>query len=148
MNLVYTLAGHGFHVARGIGDDPAKIVAAVAAAAGGAWRVLDRADYVPAAGSEDEEWRQDHAAAQDQQLFGWLAQEAASFSNGGLKFCPSSHRHGVLSPRDVKAHAARPFAAPELAAGDLVVMNPLTIHSSAKCEGPRARLVRFRFGPA
>ncbi len=148
MNLVYTLSNHGFAVHRAVGLDEEAILAAVAAAAGGSWAFAGQADYTPEAGSDAEQWRQDHEAAQARQLYAWLLLEDANFSNGGLKFCPSSHRHGPLSPRDVKAHAARPFAAPELAAGDLVIMHPLTIHASAKANGPRPRIKRFLFAPA
>lgn len=125
MNITYTLPNHGFEIHRGFALDPT-------------WRVVSREEALPA-----EDWRQDLESAAAGYTIVWVAISAASFSNGGLKLCPSSHKHGVLTPGEARAHAARPFAAPELAAGDAIVMNPLTIHAKAMAQGEGARFERI-----
>jgi ectoine hydroxylase-related dioxygenase (phytanoyl-CoA dioxygenase family) len=119
MNITYTLSNHGFEIRRGFTPDPA-------------WTVLSRQETAPA-----EDWRQDLDNAEAGNLVVWVARTAANFSNGGIKLCPSSHKHGKLTPAEARAHAARPFAAPELEAGDAIVMDPLTIHAKAQGDGAR-----------
>jgi ectoine hydroxylase-related dioxygenase (phytanoyl-CoA dioxygenase family) len=119
MNITYTLANHGFEIVRGFALDPAC-------------RVVSREEFAPA-----EDWRQDLENAAAGHMIVWVALTRADFSSGGIKLCPSSHKHGVLTPGEARAHAARPFACPELQAGDAIVMHPLTIHAKAKGEGAR-----------
>jgi hypothetical protein len=119
MNITYALANHGFEIRRGFTIDPT-------------WQILSREEFAPA-----EDWSQDFENAAAGHTIIWLALSAASFSTGGIKLCPSSHKHGVLTPGEARAHAARPFACPELAPGDAVIMNPLTIHAKAPGEGAR-----------
>ncbi|MDX2268848.1 MAG: phytanoyl-CoA dioxygenase family protein [Bryobacter sp.] len=122
MNLRYTLHNHGFEILRGFTWNES-------------WEEISRQEELPS-----EDWRQDWANAEAGNLVLWLALGTVNFSNGGLKVCPTSHKHGVLTPAHTRAHAARPFAAPGLEAGDAVLMHPLTIHAKAPGEG--ARLVK------
>lgn len=126
MNITYTLANHGFSIHRAFQLDPS-------------WQIISRAEAAPAEG-----WTQDLENAAAGHLILWLALSPVSFSNGGLKLCPSSHKHGVLTPGEARAHAARPFAAPELAPGDAILMNPLTIHAKAPGDGARFERVVFQ----
>lgn len=148
MNLVYTLSNHGIEIRRGVGESEESILTAVSAVAGGSWRIISRESYEPAAAdAAAEDWRQDLASAEQGNLIVWLAKESASFANGGLRVCPSSHKHGVLTIKEARAHAARPFAAPEMDRGDALVMHPLTIHASCKlAQGQRVRFERVVCG--
>ncbi len=119
MNITYTLANHGFEILRGFALDPT-------------WLVIAREEIAPA-----QDWRQDLENAAAGHTIVWVALTPANFANGGLKLCPSSQKHGVLTPAEARAHAARPFACPELAPGDAIVMNPLTIHAKSPGEGAR-----------
>lgn len=119
MNLQYTLANHGFEILRGFSWNDS-------------WTEVSREEYLPS-----DDWRQDLDNAEAGYLILWLALGPANFSNGGLKLCPTSHKHGPLTPAQARAHAARPFAAPELAAGDAILMHPLTIHAKAMGDGAR-----------
>jgi ectoine hydroxylase-related dioxygenase (phytanoyl-CoA dioxygenase family) len=60
-----------------------------------------------------------------------LSLDDCTFFDGGLKLCPTSHKHGVLTPHQVRGHSIRPFSCPEMKAGDMMIMHPLTIHASA-----------------
>jgi ectoine hydroxylase-related dioxygenase (phytanoyl-CoA dioxygenase family) len=60
-----------------------------------------------------------------------LSLDDTTFFDGALKLCPSSHKHGVLTEREVRGHSIRPFSSPEMKAGDLLVLHPLTIHATA-----------------
>lgn len=119
MNITYTLANHGFEIRRAFAIDPA-------------WNVLSREEIPPST-----DWRQDLENAAAGNSVVWLALTESNFSTGGIKVCPSSHKHGVLTPAEARAHAARPFACPELSPGDAIVMDPLTIHAKAPGQGAR-----------
>jgi ectoine hydroxylase-related dioxygenase (phytanoyl-CoA dioxygenase family) len=60
-----------------------------------------------------------------------LSLDDTTFFDGALKLCPSSHKHGVLTEREVRGHSIRPFSSPEMKAGDLLILHPLTIHATA-----------------
>jgi hypothetical protein len=70
-----------------------------------------------------------------------LSLDHCTFADGALKLCPSSYKHGVLSEYEIRGHALRPFSAPEMNAGDILVMHPLTIHASAASQTGRPRRV-------
>lgn len=70
-----------------------------------------------------------------------LSLDDCSFFDGALKLCPSSYKHGVLTEHEIRGHALRPFSSPEMKAGDLLVMHPLTIHASAASHTGRPRRV-------
>lgn len=67
----------------------------------------------------------------DRHLIVRLSLDDCAFFDGALKLCPSSHKHGVLTEKEVRGHSIRPFSSPEMQAGDLLLMHPLTIHASA-----------------
>ena len=60
-----------------------------------------------------------------------LSLDDCTFFDGALKLCPSSQKHGVLTPQEIRGHSIRPFSAPEMKAGDILILHPLTIHASA-----------------
>jgi hypothetical protein len=70
-----------------------------------------------------------------------LSLDDCSFFDGALKLCPSSHKHGRLSELEVRRHSLRPFSSPEMQAGDLLLMHPLTIHASGASETLKPRRV-------
>ncbi len=96
-----------------------------------------------AANNEAQEWHQDteHIAPGVALLSLRVSLDPSTFADGGVKLCPTSQKHGVLRAHEVKAHAARPFSCPEMAAGDVLLMHPLTIHASGKSETLRPRRV-------
>lgn len=70
-----------------------------------------------------------------------LSLDDCTFFDGALKLCPTSQKHGVLTEREVRGHSLRPFSSPEMKAGDVLVMHPLTIHASGKSETGKPRRV-------
>ena len=70
-----------------------------------------------------------------------LSLDECTFVDGALKLCPSSQKHGPLTPQEVRAHSARPFSSPEMQAGDIAIMHPLTIHASSASESGKPRRV-------
>lgn len=90
-----------------------------------------------------QEWHQDteHLAPGISLLSLRVSLDPSTFADGGVKLCATSHKHGVLKPNEVKAHAARPVSCPEMEAGDVLLMHPLTIHASGKSETLRPRRV-------
>lgn len=70
-----------------------------------------------------------------------LSLDDSTFLDGGLKLCPASHVHGRLTEREVRGHSIRPFSSPEMKAGDLLAMHPLTIHASGASQTLRPRRV-------
>ncbi|WP_031496055.1 phytanoyl-CoA dioxygenase family protein [Bryobacter aggregatus] len=70
-----------------------------------------------------------------------LSLDDCGFFDGALKLCPTSHKHGPLTPNEVRAHSSRPFSSPEMRAGDILLMHPLTIHASGANETGRPRRV-------
>lgn len=86
-------------------------------------------------------WRQAATEHPDRKLIVRLSLDPCSFFDGALKLCPSSHKHGALTPQQVLAHSSRPFSSPEMAAGDILIMHPLTIHSTNASESNAPRRV-------
>lgn len=60
-----------------------------------------------------------------------LCLDDCTFLDGALKLCPSSQKHGVLTTQEIRGHSLCPFSSPEMKAGDILIMHPLTIHASA-----------------
>lgn len=85
----------------------------------------------------------------DQLLVVRLSLDDCTFFDGALKLCPSSYKHGVLTPYEVRGHSLRPFSSPEMKAGDVLLMHPLTIHASAaSTTGKRRRVLHSVFAAA
>jgi ectoine hydroxylase-related dioxygenase (phytanoyl-CoA dioxygenase family) len=70
-----------------------------------------------------------------------LSLDDCSFFDGALKLCPSSYKHGRLTELEVRRHSLRPFSSPEMQAGDVLLMHPLTIHASGASESLKPRRV-------
>jgi ectoine hydroxylase-related dioxygenase (phytanoyl-CoA dioxygenase family) len=107
-----------------------------------------------AANNTAQEWHQDTTAlenglfveVEDAAVFQKLLSirvslDDCSFFDGALKLCPSSHKHGRLTPKEVKAFSIRPFSSPEMQAGDVLLMHPLTIHASGASQTLKPRRV-------
>ncbi|MBD8872206.1 phytanoyl-CoA dioxygenase family protein [Rhodanobacter sp. DHB23] len=63
-------------------------------------------------------------------------------TNGGLKLIAGSHRQGLLSAERMHDLAASlGYDCPSLAAGDALVMRPLTVHASSRMINPKLRRV-------
>ncbi|WP_431263369.1 phytanoyl-CoA dioxygenase family protein [Roseateles chitinivorans] len=75
--------------------------------------------------------------------------DACGAEDGPLRLVPGSHRLGVLSPEAAAAvRADRGESTCLAAAGDALVMRPLTLHASSKSVGTsRRRVLHFVFGP-
>lgn len=86
-------------------------------------------------------WQQANADYPDRTLVIRLSLDPCTFFDGALKLCPSSHKHGPLTPQQVRAHSARPFSSPEMQAGDMLLMHPLTIHSTNASDSNNPRRV-------
>ncbi len=86
-------------------------------------------------------WQQDNPDHADRKLIVRLSLDPCSFFDGALKLCPSSHKHGPLTPQQVRAHSSRPFSSPEMTPGDILIMHPLTIHSTNASESMKPRRV-------
>ncbi len=70
-----------------------------------------------------------------------LSLDDCTFFDGALKLCPTSYKHGVLTTQEIRGHSMRPFSSPEMKAGDILVMHPLTIHASAASTTGKPRRV-------
>ena len=70
-----------------------------------------------------------------------LSLDDCTFFDGALKLCPSSHKHGPLTTQEIRGHSLRPFSSPEMKAGDILLMHPLTIHASAESKTGNPRRV-------
>lgn len=82
----------------------------------------------------------------DQHLIVRLSLDDCTFFDGALKICPSSHKHGVLTEKEVRGHSIRPFSSPEMKAGDLLLMHPLTIHATAATQSANpARVIQMLY---
>lgn len=141
MNIQFTLAQHGFEVIRDFGPNPSQedLAALAARLTGKACTLVSESDDPP-----PETWQQ---ADPTLTLILHLALEDCGFFDGALKLCPSSHKHGLLTPQQIRGHAIRPFSAPELKVGDILAYHPLTIHASAastKTSRPPAKIFQFR----
>ncbi len=78
-----------------------------------------------------------------------LSLDDCTFFDGALKLCPSSHKHGVLTAQEIRGHSLRPFSSPEMKAGDLLIMHPLTIHASgASTTGKPRRVIHIVYSAA
>jgi len=89
-------------------------------------------------------WHQDQVADQgsyDGLLSVRLYLDDCSFFDGALKLCPSSHKHGLLTAQEIRGHSLRPFSSPEMKAGDVLLMHPLTIHAYAASGTANSRRV-------
>ncbi len=74
----------------------------------------------------------------------------ATQADGGLRFVPGSHRHGVLD--DAAIRRCRDDIGETIVdarAGDALLMRPLVLHASSKASVPagRRRVLHFLFGP-
>jgi ectoine hydroxylase-related dioxygenase (phytanoyl-CoA dioxygenase family) len=138
MNIQFNLAQHGFEVVRNFGLNPtAEDLAALANRLTGqsCTLVAESSNWPP------ETWQQSDPTLT---LILHLALEDCGFFDGALKLCPASHKHGELTPQQIRGHAIRPFSAPELKAGDVLAYHPLTIHASAACRAnSRPRSITF-----
>ncbi len=77
-----------------------------------------------------------------------LSLDDCTFFDGALKLCPSSHKHGPLTAQEIRGHSLRPFSSPEMKAGDILIMNPLTIHAtSASTTGKPRRVIHIAYAP-
>lgn len=140
MNIQFNLAQHGFEVVRNFGLTPtaADLAALASRLTGHSCSLISESSA-----SAPETWQQ---ADPTLTVILHLALEDCGFFDGALKLCPASHKHGVLSPQQIRGHAIRPFSAPELKAGDVLAYHPLTIHASAaSTSGPRRQTVSYRF---
>lgn len=70
-----------------------------------------------------------------------LSLDDCTFFDGALKLCPSSHKHGPLTAQEIRGHSMRPFSSPEMKAGDVLLMHPLTIHAGAASTTGKPRRV-------
>jgi ectoine hydroxylase-related dioxygenase (phytanoyl-CoA dioxygenase family) len=62
--------------------------------------------------------------------------------NGPIKFIPGSHKEGILEPDSITSWKARGEAIScQAKRGDVILMRPLTLHSSSKSDYPNARRV-------
>lgn len=86
-------------------------------------------------------WQQVNTEHPSRTLIVRLSLDPCTFFDGALKLCPSSHKHGPLTPQQVRAHSSRPFSCPEMAAGDILIMHPLTIHATNASESNHPRRV-------
>lgn len=78
-----------------------------------------------------------------------LSLDDCTFFDGALKLCPSSHKHGPLTAQEIRGHSLRPFSSPEMRAGDILIMNPLTIHATAaSTTGKPRRVVHIAYAAA
>lgn len=67
-------------------------------------------------------------------------------SNGALQVIPGSHRHGRISAEDMVKHTRAGEVVCECAAGDVLMMSPLLLHSSRRSLAPhRRRIVHFEY---
>ncbi|MFV2055999.1 MAG: phytanoyl-CoA dioxygenase family protein, partial [Thiohalomonadales bacterium] len=65
----------------------------------------------------------------------------AAESNGCLKVILKSHELGILNQKEIeKITIQKPYLC-EVQKGDMVIMKPLTLHSSSKSVKPRHRRV-------
>lgn len=73
----------------------------------------------------------------------------ATSADGGLRFVPASHRHGVLDDDAIRQCRDRNGEQPaDALAGDILLMHPLVLHASSKgCGAGRRRVLHFLFGP-
>lgn len=63
-------------------------------------------------------------------------------TNGPLRVCPGSHRHGVIPSADAAARAASHGETACLAdEGDAILMRPLLLHASSQATAPKHRRV-------
>lgn len=93
--------------------------------------------------TDAEPWHQEVASptANDRMLAVRLSLDDCTFFDGALKLCPSSYKHGVLTANEVRGHSLRPFSSPEMKAGDILLMHPLTIHANAASTTGKPRRV-------
>lgn len=70
-----------------------------------------------------------------------ISLDDCTFFDGALKLCPTSQKHGVLTAQEIRGHSIRPFSSPEMQAGDVLIMHPLTIHASAASTTGKPRRV-------
>jgi len=91
-------------------------------------------------------WHQDPTA---KGLIVRLSLDDCTFFDGALKLCPSSHKHGPLTAQEIRGHSLRPFSSPEMKAGDILIMHPLTIHASAaSTTGKPRRVIHIAYASA
>jgi ectoine hydroxylase-related dioxygenase (phytanoyl-CoA dioxygenase family) len=82
----------------------------------------------------------------DQHLILRLSLDDCTFFDGALKLCPSSHKHGVLTEKEIRGHSIRPFSSPEMKAGDLLLIHPLTIQATAATQSAKpARVIQVLY---
>ena len=78
-----------------------------------------------------------------------LSLDDCTFFDGALKLCPSSHKHGPLTAQEIRGHSLRPFSSPEMRAGDILILNPLTIHATAaSTTGKPRRVIQITYASA
>ena len=61
-------------------------------------------------------------------------------TNGALRVVPGSHLHGVIAATELPAYTPRATTC-AVAAGDVMLMQPLTLHASQRSTSPRPRRV-------
>ena len=62
-------------------------------------------------------------------------------SNGALRIIPGSHKHGKLTSDEREALVQKQAVDCECAAGDVLLMKPLVLHSSRRATKPSHRRV-------
>ncbi len=68
--------------------------------------------------------------------------------NGALKIIPQSHRRGKMSSHEVNQYDKGQEVVCECDPGDLLLMKPLVLHSSARSKKPsRRRVLHFEYAP-
>jgi len=128
LNIQFQFAQHGFEVLRQIGADAqeAQLLEIAQNISGHPCQLVSRAedpgDLIPVV------WQQSDPTLA---IILRLALDPCTFFDGALKLCPASHKHGLLTVQEIRGHSIRPFSSPELAAGDLLALHPLTIHAAA-----------------
>ena len=67
-------------------------------------------------------------------------------SNGALRVVPKTHDFGKIPSNDIKFQVGESAVTCECHAGDVLLMSPLILHSSARSKVPkRRRVVHFEF---
>jgi hypothetical protein len=168
MNLKFELLNHGFEIHAQAcppellallrqefaetGDVEEGLLDRFPALAGGLQELAARLigpDYLPtqaslrSASDRSEAWRQEPV---EEAILLRLSLDPCTFFDGALKLCPSSHKHGVLTANEIRGHSIRPFSSPEMAAGDILLMHPLTIHArAANTSGKPSRVIQLTY---
>ncbi len=74
--------------------------------------------------------------------------DRANSENGALRVVPGSHRHGLEGSGDLRPRPADHVVSCDCAAGDVLLMSPLILHSSQRSKNiSRRRVLHFEYAP-